>query len=295
MTPMRFLLALSAALLLASVSPLLGEEPGARVLFLSKSSTFVHPAIAWPDGEGPSHVDRVLASLAEKHGFELVATKDAGLLNAEDLAGFDAVVFYTTGDLAVSGAGEGLFGGDGMPAMPAGGLDALLDWVRSGGAFLGFHSASDTFHGEEGEEISPYIEMLGGEFRIHGLQFAGTVRVVDPDHPAMASFPEEWTVLDEWYLFENLGAESIHVLALLDPGPERAKQELYDVPVYPVVWCRTYGEGRVYYNAMGHREDVWDAPQFQHSVLAALHWALGGGEAGAEPNYAAVVPAPRGE
>lgn len=252
------------------------------MLFLSKSSTFVHPAIAWSEGR-PSHVDRVLGSLAEKHGFDLTPTKDASLLDPEHLAEYDAVVFYTTGDLTVSGPGQGLFGGDGMPAMAPGGDQALLDWIRRGGAFLGFHSASDTFHGD-GPEPSPYIAMLGGEFRTHGEQFTGTVRVVDPDHPAMAGWPAQWQVLDEWYLFRNLGTDTIHVLALLDPGAERAKQELYDVTPYPIVWCRTFGEGRVYYNAMGHREDVWDAPAFQSAVVAALEWALGGGTADAEPN-----------
>lgn len=266
-------------------------EQATRVLFLSKSSTFVHPSIAWKDGVGPSHVDGVLSALAAEHGFELTATKDASLISTESLANFDAVIFYTTGDLTVSGEGKGLFGGDGMPAMGAQGLDALLRWIRQGGAFLGYHSASDTFHGEQ-DEISPYIRMLGGEFRTHGLQFAGTVHVVDPDHPTMANFPQDWQVLDEWYLFKNYATDAIHVLALLDPGPEREKQKLYDLPAYPIVWCRTFGEGRVYFNAMGHREDIWDAPQFQASVLAALHWALGGAEADATPNYADVVPAP---
>ena len=130
---------------------------------------------------------------------------------------------------------------------------------------------------------------LGGEFRVHHKQFKGTVRVIDTAHPAMAHVPAEWNILDEWYLFKNLNAETMHVLAVLDSGAERQVQEPYNIPNYPIIWCSEYGKGRVYYNAMGHREDVWDNPDFQKSVVDAAHWALGHGPAGAEPNLGKII------
>ena len=30
-----------------------------------------------------------------------------------------------------------------------------------------------------------------------------------------------------------------------------------DAEPYPIAWLQNYGAGRVFYNAMGHREDVW--------------------------------------
>ena len=82
----------------------------------------------------------------------------------------------------------------------------------------------------------------------------------------------------------------MHVLAVLDPGAEREKQpDKYNVPNYPIIWCSEYGKGRVYYNAMGHREDVWDNPTFQKSVVDAAHWVLGQGPANAEPNFSKVL------
>jgi len=261
-----------------------------RILFLSKSSGFEHSAIKARD-DGGNHVADILKGLAEENGAtEFTATKDASLINAENLTNFDLVIFYTSGDLTEAGGdkSKGIFAGDGNTPMGKNGLNDLIEWVEGGGAFLGFHCASDTFHSSD-EELSAYIKFLGGEFQVHGAQFAGTVRTVDEDHPAMIDFPQDWKIKDEWYLFKNLNKDRMHVLAVLDAGEERSKQEMYDTPSYPVVWCSAVGAGRVYFNAMGHREDVWTNQQFQQTVVTAAGWALGDGDADAEPNYSEVI------
>lgn len=262
------------------------EEP-LSVLFLTKSSTFEHPSIK-RRGNDLGHAEKALVGFGEQNNIKVRATKDAGEINAENLANYDVIVFYTTGDLTVSGSGSGLFGGDGNPPMAPDGVEALREWVRNGGGFVGYHCASDTFHGE-GDSISPYIEMLGGEFVSHGKQFVGTVNVVDPAHPTMARFPDGWTHLEEWYTFKNYATEKIRVLAMLETGPERANQPMYDRAPYPIIWCRTFGGGRVFYNAIGHRNEIWDQADFQNSVVDAIRWAAGDGETAAEPNYDKVV------
>jgi len=153
---------------------------------------------------------------------------------------------------------------------------------------MGFHCATDTMHGK-GDEVTPYIEMVGGEFAGHGAQFEGTLRVVDEDHPTMASLPKELKIKDEWYVFKNVNKDKIHVLALMDPGEESQKQPMYDRDPYPIVWCSKYGDGRVFVNGMGHREDVWTNEIFQQHVVDAALWCLGQGDEDAEPNYAEVV------
>ena len=82
----------------------------------------------------------------------------------------------------------------------------------------------------------------------------------------------------------------MHVLALLDPAEEREKQEKYQVPAYPVIWCSAPGEGRVLYNAMGHRGDVWTNPRFQKHFMDVVNWANGDGPEDSEPNWKDVVP-----
>lgn len=263
----------------ASAEP---ETAGPRVLLLTKSAGFEHSVIKQGMLRSSSHVERILTPLAKEMGATLECTKDASRINAESLKNLDVVIFYTSGNLTEVGA-------DGNPAMTQEGLDALFAWVRGGGGFIGFHSATDSFK-SDGGPITPYIEMIGGEFVKHGAQFTGAIRNVSPGHPAIASLPETWPLQDEWYLFTNLNKENMHVLALLEIGEERAKQEAYNIPDYPMIWCRSYGEGRVLYNGMGHREDVWEHPAFKQLVKEHILWANGAGEARTEPNFDKVVP-----
>jgi len=193
------------------------------------------------------------------------------------------VIFCTQGDLTIEG------GKDGSPGMPENGVAELVQWVKDGGGFMGFHNATDTLR-EGDQKPTPYIKMIGAEFVGHGAQFTGTVEVVDPSHPTMASIPQNWELNEEWYLFGNFNKDTIHVLALLDPGNERTKQKSYNIPNYPVIWCSTLGKGRVYSSALGHREDVWTSPVFQKNAKAAMKWALGEGEAQTTPNFNEVVP-----
>ena len=253
-------------------------------IFVTKSQGFEHSCIRQENGL-PSHVDKILTQLLEPKGVKLLCTKDAELINAENLKNYNLVVFFTQGDISVLGEKD-----LGKPMGPQGVVD-LIAWIENGGAFLGFHCASDTFHTPEGGPVTPYLEMIGGEFITHGAQFEGTLKVVDTDHPVMANIPQDFKIFDEWYVFRNYNKDKIHVLALLDPGDERTKQEKYNVADYPVVWCRTLGNGRVFYNALGHREDVWENPVFQQHVVDAAMWALGNGPAEADPNFNEVVPA----
>ena len=256
---------------------------GVRILFLTKSEGFAHSAAATkPDG--PSPAGKALAELAKDNGATLDETNDASVITKENLKNYDLLVFYTQGDIRNSG------GKDGAPGMGQEGLDALIAWVKAGGAFLGYHAATDTLR----MDGSPYREMIGAAFASHGAQFEGTVKVVDAAHPAMKSIPQDWQIKDEWYTFNHWNNKNLRVLALLDPGAkERKRQPMYNTPNYPVIWVAAYGDGLVYYNALGHREDVWTNPTFQNSVVDAACWALNKADVTPEqtkPNFDEVVP-----
>jgi type 1 glutamine amidotransferase len=44
----------------------------------------------------------------------------------------------------------------------------------------------------------------------------------------------------------------------------------------PQVWTRRWGHGRVYYNALGHHNDVFDIPEAWDLMKRGLLWAAGG-------------------
>ena len=60
-----------------------------------------------------------------------------------------------------------------------------------------------------------------------------------------------------------------------------AKKEPYHVPI---AWVKNYGEGKVFYISLGHREDVWTNETYQQSLLGGIKWILGQAEGNATPN-----------
>ena len=114
-------------------------------------------------GRALSHSEKVLIEMGKRAGFEVECTKDGRVFDG-DLDQYDVIAFYTSGDL--TGAGQGR-----RPPMTPAGKRRLLDAIAAGKGFVGFHSATDTFHSKgEPTDRDPYIAMLGGEFVTHGAQ-----------------------------------------------------------------------------------------------------------------------------
>jgi type 1 glutamine amidotransferase len=266
--------------------------PRRRLLCFTKSAGWIHSVVKpGPDGS-PSVVDRAMTALGARHGFDVVCTKDGGVFTAAGLRPFDAVFFYTTEDVATRGA-------DGQPPMPPGGKEALLRAVRGGMGFLGVHSASDTFHTQpdppdrstrrvaHGRAVDPYIAMLGGEFMSHGPEQPGRLRVVDAAFPGMSGFADGASRMGEWYSLKDF-APDLHVLMTLDTAGMQGAD--YARPPFPVTWARRHGRGRVFYSALGHREEEWSDPAFLGLLAGAARWAFGDAGARVVPNLAAAAP-----
>ena len=243
-----------------------------KLLVVTVTKGFRHSSI--PTAE------KILGELAQKSGDFTVdyVRNDADMeqkMAAAALKNYDGVIFANT---------TGIF--------PLPDKQAFLDWIKSGKAFIGIHSASDTFHGPNGT-VDPYIEMLGSEFKEHHAQAEVDCINQDPKHPADKSLPASWHLKDEIYLMKNFERSKVHGLLTLDKHPnEKTPGD------YPIAWCKEYGKGRVFYTSLGHREDVWDpntAPNFkrenskevselyQKHILGGIRWALGLEKGSAKP------------
>ena len=281
-----------------------------KILFFTKSSNFEHQVIKPRDGR-PSFAAQVLAALGPQHHIEFVFSKDGSLFTPEYLAQFDAIMFYTSGDLLAPGT-------DGNPPLTPAGKQALLDAIKGGKAFIGTHSAGDTFHTGEtvatdtkgartwryrqlGDKADPYTQMVGGELMVHGIQQFGTARVIDPKFPGLASLGDQFEAQEEWYSMTNF-APDLHALLVLDtakmrnPYPDEPNwppvgwDTPYKRPPYPVTWAHRYGKGRVFYTAMGHSEETWRSERFQEILFGGIDWALGRKKSDLSPNLATVAP-----
>ena len=58
----------------------------------------------------------------------------------------------------------------------------------------------------------------------------------------------------------------------------------YQRPPLPIAWARKENKGRVYFNAMGHRDDVWMSQRFQQMLGGAVAWTLGAEDAALTAN-----------
>jgi hypothetical protein len=230
------------------------EIPQKKLLYVTTAAGFAHSS-------RPLSRD-VTAQLGRDSGrFEVTATDTTELITPAGLKGFDALMFYTTGGL------------ENFPLSKEN-REAMIQWVKDGHAFIGVHSATDTY-----ADWEPYWEMIGGSFDGHPWNAgdpAITVDVEDPSHPAAIPVPHGWKVQDEIYQFKNYSRDRLHIILSMNVDDEahRKKGKRSDND-YPLAWCRDFQKGKVFHTSLGHREDVWTNPTYQAHLLGGILWALG--------------------
>ena len=223
--------------------------PLAHLLYVTQSAGFRHDVLPLSA--------TILQDMGRRSGvFDVTATDDSSLVTRDGLARFDAVAFFTTGELPMSADQKA----------------ALLEFVRAGKGFVGVHSATDTFY-----EWPDYGALVGAYFDGHPWHQPVTIRVEDSGHPATAGLPGTFQLADEIYQFRNWSRGNVHVLLTLDPrsvdthadGVHRTDND------FALSWTRAYGQGRVFYTALGHEPAVWQDARFQQHLAGGIRWAMG--------------------
>ena len=229
----------------AAIGPLgaHAERLPARILYFTYSAGYRHDVIPLSKA--------ILTRLGSNSGaFEVTATEDISEFSAENLERYAAVMFYTSGELPMSDAQK----------------TALLNFVRSGRGFLGVHSATDTLYTRP-----DYLDLVGGYFNGHPWHQVVTIQV-DPGDPLVAFLGNSLQVEDEIYQISDFDHRGSRVLLRLDPGSvdlgkAGVHQRFYG---WPLAWTRRYGEGRVFYTALGHEQDA----RYQRMLANAILWSM---------------------
>jgi type 1 glutamine amidotransferase len=236
--------ALLVAVATAAVAAQAPAKAADKLLVVSVTKGFRHQSI--PTAE------TVIEQLGKQGGFavDFARTDDelALKLAPKALGAYGCVVFAST-------TGE----------LPLPDRQGFLDWIASGRGFVGVHAATDTYHA-----WPPYLEMIGGEFKTHGPQVKVSLLVQDPKHPVTAGMANPTEVFDEIYIFQRFDRERVHTLLALDKHPNEGTPGFY-----PLAWTRQHGKGRVFYTALGHRDDVLESAWFKQHLLGGIRWALG--------------------
>src|SRR5712672_2755369 len=162
------------------IAGLLGAEPK-RVLFVTATYGFRHV-------EAIDAANQTMMDIAGRSGgvLDITLTEDVSLLNADNLAGYDAVFFFTSGELPLSDQQK----------------QDLLDFIRNGKGFGGAHSATDTLY-----TWPDYGDMIGGIFDGHPWAQEATVIVEQPDDPIVAHLAPSFVMTEEFYQFRNFSRD----------------------------------------------------------------------------------------
>lgn len=219
-----------------------------RILYITHSAGFVHGSITVSK--------RALDDIARRTGkFEVFSTEDLSFLSADRLRDFDAAFFFTSGELPITDAQK----------------RDLLDFVRSGKGFGGAHSATDTLY-----QWAEYGELIGGYFDGHPWVHEAAIDVEDPDHPVTRTLGRSFRILEEFYQFRSFSRDRVRVLMTLDPQTINLKAEGVNRTDgdFALAWVRPYGEGRVFYTALGHFDETWLDPRFQRMIEGGLLWMV---------------------
>jgi len=228
-----------------------------RVLVIGEEKGYRHEAV--------SHALATIERLGRETGLwdtyirtdTEALTKKKLEYNAKNLNDFDAVVFYTGGNLEMDNSQKADF----------------LSFIRDDGkGFVGIHSATITF-----TNWPEYGEMIGGYYDEHPwMTFEAPILVEDPQFPGMGQWPPAFTIRDEIYQVKDFSRDKCRVLLRLDAS----KLDLSNPRVhrtdrdFAVAWAKMYGKGRVFYSTLGHVEENWDRPDFQQMYVGAIKWAL---------------------
>src|SRR5438552_2700859 len=173
------------------------NRPRKRLLVIGEEKGFRHEAIA--------HAMATIERLGRETGaWDTYIRTDTEPLtkkkleyNAKNLNDFDAVLFYTGGNLEMDDQQKADF----------------LSFIHDDGkGFIGVHSAAITF-----TKWPEYGEMLGGYFDEHPWgTFDAPVIVEDPAFPGMKQWAASFTLKDEIYQLKMFSRENTRVLMRLD-------------------------------------------------------------------------------
>ena len=192
---------------------------------------------------------QAMNDLAARGDVAVTPTEDVSSVTASALGGYEVLFFaLTSGELPFTSEQKA----------------AILDFVRRGGGFLGAHSATDTLY-----EWPEYGALIGAYFKEHPWTQQAAVIVEDTSHPATAGLGDRFSILEEFYAFQNNPRPRVQVLLRLDSSSVGSSGD------FPLAWTRSEGAGRVYYNALGHFSETWRDARFQQQLSGAIRWLAG--------------------
>jgi type 1 glutamine amidotransferase len=184
-------------------------------------------------------------------------TDDPASLTAETLAPYDALVDNWSAYPDMTGRQWGEAEGP------------ILDFVRSGKGFVLLHAATACF--SDWPEFQQMAGCTWGDESGHGKRHKFQVYIDDSEHPIASGMPPFVSGVDELY-HKLTPHPSMHVVA----SAHSAEHQNGTGEFEPVAVTTQFGEGRCFYNILGHDVAAMDIPGFKTLMLRGTEWAATG-------------------
>ncbi len=141
--------------------------------------------------------------------------------------------------------------------------------VTAGTGMAGCHGGMcDAFRRDEGWQF-----MTGGQWVSHpgndGVEY--TINF-GPERGELTDGLDDFSVKSEQYYLHVDPAVKVYATTKfpIADGPHTPNGEV----LMPQVWTKYFGEGRVYYNALGHQANIFDIPEAAELMRRGLRWAM---------------------
>jgi uncharacterized protein len=201
------------------------------------------------DGHEPKQCVDVFAPVMEQAGYKVTVCDTLDVyLDVEELKQYDLISQVWT-----------------MSEITRDQLKGLQAAVQSGVGFAGWHGGM----GDSFRQSTDYQFMVGGQWVAHpGGVIDYRVNIIKQDDPIVAGISDFDMHSEQYYM---------HV----DPSNEVLVTTTFNgdiLPwiagtVMPVVWKRTWGAGKIFYNSLGHVAKDFDVPEAREIQRRGMLWA----------------------
>ncbi len=210
------------------------------------------------DGHEPDKVADLFREILVGEGFEVeVADTLDAFRDAEKLAGLSLIIpVWTMGSI-----------------QPEQEQPVLRAVAEHGVGIAGCHGGMcDAFRLN-----TEWQFMTGGQWVAHpgndGVRYTVNINRANP-HPITDGLPDFEVVSEQYYLHVD---PAVNVLATTDfPTPGVDGPHVENPCKMPQVWTKHYGEGRVFYTALGHHRDVLEPETPREICRRGFLWAAKG-------------------
>ena len=207
------------------------------------------------DGHEPVLLSERFAGLLREEGFEAKISDNLdSFLDQEKLLALDLIVPVWT-----------------MATITEEQCEAVSNAVASGVGIAGCHGGMcDAFR-----ESVLWQFITGGNWVAHpggdGIEY--TVNIKNLSSPLVQGIPDFNVSSEHYYLHVDPAVEVLATTRFPVVKWFHSSNKEVDMPV---VWTKRWGHGRVFYNSLGHHDDVFDIPEALELMKRGLLWAADG-------------------